>query len=709
MLLALSAGAAAQSSPCAAEPTFVEAFVAGQTRGGTLAVILPDGVWVDPQILRASEANYAGSPVTCALGRFAPLNPQVDVRFDPAELTLTIRPQLNLLPGNTLDLNVPAQIYPPDATQPLLTASVEGTLSRTQPGQATLSYHSTVHAGVSVGAGSGTVRVMVAGQPGSPPERVNLQAQATYDFTDQLSGAARVNATRADGQTTLSTTQITGVQLTAGDRRAYRLPELTFELPLDATVDLTVDGQALPAVRATAGTLRLRNIPLTSAAGLIEARITDDTGSRIDTRRYELRDLTVTARAFSAQVQAGLKGTERAASLQGAYGITDQWSVTGQAELTGTDWDTQVGVRYATNNLNAGLSLTARPQAMTVAGNVALRRDAWQFGLSAQVTPLNLAASSVGGQVGWSGKNRNVTAEVQARPGQQAYVGKLSASARVNPQLTVSARAQVSREASQTGWLGGVTLTWLPRQNLTVATSGAVAASLAATRWEASSAVSWSITPEQTLTAAAQFSTLPERAARLGYSYVGPVAAAAAASTNGTWEVSGRAGVAWVAGRTYLTPDDPGPGLLVQAGVPGIPLRVNGTRVVTDARGEALVLLAPGTREVSVTPDFDTLPVTVSVREELRVVTMTGQGAAVVDWTGNFEAFVWVQLLDANGVPLPYASVDVQGARRADDEGWVLIPTFKAPLSASVTVDGAVSATCQVTLTPGVESARCAP
>ncbi|GGS07384.1 hypothetical protein GCM10008960_37230 [Deinococcus sedimenti] len=708
-MAALAAQAHAQdagASPCAQEPVFVDTSVGGEARGGALA-LLPDGaVWVESRLLRESEAAYGVAEVTCDLGTFVKLSGALDVTYDPAELLLTVRPRLDLLPGNTLDLGRSAPSVPgPDATLPLFTVGAQGRVERAEPGSP-LSRSLGVQGGVQTGPLSGALDVTVAAQ--DTEVRTEVQLNGSYEVTPRLTVGAQVFAQRQDNRLSLNNQRISGLRVRWGDQQAYRLPVWTLDLPLDAEVRVRVNGESLPPVRVRAGQLVLRNIALSVPAGTLEVTVLDANGERVEARSYGPGDVVVTARTLAVQAVAGRQGQDGAASVTGVYGVTDRWSVSGEGLWRGRDWEAQLGARYADRQINAGMNVTyrsARPEAAALTGDVTLVRDQWRLGGSVQVTPLNLRASQAGVSVGWADDGTTVSLNAQASPGQAQYRASAAVSRQVNPTLNAAVRAQVSSDAGKVGWQAGVTVTWVPRDTLTV--TGA--ALMDGAQQTAGIEARWKPAPGHELVASGQVSSLPTRSARVGYSFTGPAAVSVAAGTDGAWSVSGRVGAAWVAGRAYLTADDPGPGVLVRVGLPGVPLLVNGARVVSDARGEALVLLAAGTRQVSVTPDFETLPVTVSVREDRRDVTLSGQGAGVVDWTGNFEAFVWVRLLGVDGAPLPYATLDLRGARRTDDEGWVLLPVFGTPQAVAVTLDGAAAAACRVTLTPGVESARCAP
>ncbi len=121
--LGLLCGAAAQSSTpdvpaspeptaqadsaaiCATQPTFVDASVNNSGPGGIQILITPSGYWVPPTLLQSSEAAYGTQTVACDDTTYVLLSPALSVNYSAEELTLDVRPQLSLLPGNDIDLS----------------------------------------------------------------------------------------------------------------------------------------------------------------------------------------------------------------------------------------------------------------------------------------------------------------------------------------------------------------------------------------------------------------------------------------------------------------------------------------------------------------------------------------------------------------------------------------------------------------------------
>ncbi|MVN87736.1 hypothetical protein GO986_13300 [Deinococcus sp. HMF7620] len=700
----------------------MDTIVNGEARGGALILVRPTDLWVTPSILSESEAGYIAEQVTCDDGPFVRLDPRLESRYNAAELTLDIRARLDLLPGNTLDLGTQAGVAgATDPTLPLVTLSARGGVNRFPAPAgltgvpATISHNAAVRAGVQVGQVQASAAVSEVGAvtDGQTQSQWQGEVQATYDFSEHLSAGLQAYAHLNGGETTLDPQRISGLRVTVGDTRAYRLPEVVLALPLDADVDLVINGEALPRLRARAGNLSLRNIPVSAPEGVLEFTVRDGTGLRTELRRYTAAEVVVTARALAAQAEAGLLGTQPAARATAVYGLSDRWSLSGQATVTRENWTAKVATRYVQPQLNAGLGAeydASQPDQAALNADATYVRDAWRVTGTVRALPLNLRASALGAQVTWTQPRYSVSGRLQAVPGNAQYLAGLTVNNRINDQWAAALDGSVTSSSGQVGWKVGLGVTWNPISTVNVITAaesqgGSQSTGLSGVRTQ----VRYQPTPEHTISAAAQLTTAQERFARLGYDYDGQVRLSANVSTAGEWGVSGDAGVAWVGGRVYITPDEPGPGVLVRVGSPGVPLLVNNTRVVTDARGEALVLLGAGLRSVSVTPDFEALPVTVSVREERRELTLAAHGVTVLDWSKNFERFAWVRLLHPDGTPLKYAQLTLTGGPTTDDDGWALVPAFSAPLTVQVTEEEASRPPCQAVLTPGAETATCAP
>ncbi|MBZ9716024.1 hypothetical protein [Deinococcus multiflagellatus] len=722
-----SAGGAASAptpSPCATAPTFVDTVVSGEARGGALILVRPGDLWIAPSVLRDSETGYIAERVTCDDGPFVRLDPRLEARYNAAELTLDIRPRLDLLPGNTIDLGAQAEAAGAGGPAlPLVTLSTRAGINRLPSPTpetglalpATLSHTATVRAGVQVDRAQASASISEAGTFTGGQSRMQWQgeAQATYDLSEHLSAGVQVYGRLADGQVLLDPQRISGLRLSAGDTRAYRLPEVVVPLPLDADVDLVVNGEAVPRLRARAGNLVLRNIPVTSPEGTLEFTIRDGAGQRTQVRRYTAAEVVVTAHALAAQAEAGWLGTRPAARATAVYGVTDHWSLSGQAAVTTEAWSVKAGARYVDTQLNAGLSAeydTSRPEAAALNADATYVQGVWRVASTARVLPLNLKASAVGAQVTWTQPRYSLTGRVETAPANAQYLAGLTVNRRVSDQLAATVDGSLTSVGGQLGWKVGMALTWNPTPTVNVVTaaesqSTAQGGALSGLRTQ----VRYQPAPNHTLSAAAQLNTAQDRSARLTYEYDGQVRLNASAATSGEWSATGEAGLAWVGGRVYVTPDEPGPGVLVRAGVPGVPLLINNTPVMTDARGEALVLLGAGQRSVSVVPNFDRLPVTISVREERRDLTLATHGVTVLDWSKNFARFAWVRLLHPDGTPLKYARLNLSGDPTTDDEGWALVPEFSAPQTVQVTEEAPDAPPCQAALVPGTETVTCVP
>ncbi|PTA68684.1 hypothetical protein [Deinococcus arcticus] len=708
------AGAQAQAEPepCALPQTFVEVAVAGQARGGALALIDGERVWLSPGVLREAEAGYADARVRCDDQDFVRLNAALEVRFDPGELTLSVGGRTELLPNNTLDLG---QVRPPEAevlpTLPVTTLGVQGEAAR-RPGEAgqpaVLTHSAAVRAGYQNGRLALGAQLGEAGGQGLSTAWQG-QLSAAYQVRDNLSVEVAAYAVRvAGGPVRLADEQISGLTVTFGSVRAYRLPQLVLALPLDAEVELRVPGVEVPRLNAAAGTLTIRNLPLDLPAGTVELRIRDATGTRFERVTYTAADIQVTAQALAVRAQAGLRGTRPAAQATAVYGLNDAWSLSAELDADTARQQLKASARYVVTDLNTGFGVqydSATRTRLLLSGDATWARGEWRFGAGAVVPPLDLRAASVSGQVGWSARGTSLGLRAQATPGAARGELGLSASRKFSADLSVALGAAVSTNAGQLGWRATLSATWTPtpRLGLNAAATAENGSTLLETR------AVYQLAPEHTLNAGVVVGSGAARAATVGYQYVGQGRAAAQLSTTGEARVSGSVGAALVGGQLYLTAAETGPGVLVRTGVAGVPLVVGGVPVVTDRRGDALVLLASGTRVAAVAPDFEQLPVTVSVQEDGRTLSLSPYGVTVLDWTGNFARFAWVRLLRPDGTPLKYARLALKGDPTTDDEGWALVPEFSAPQTVQATEEDPGAPPCQVQLIPGTETVTCVP
>lgn len=715
-LLALASAAAAQDAPapdpCALPQTFVDVTVAGQGRGGTLVLMDGERFWLSPSVLREAEAGYADARARCDGQEFVRLNAALDLRYDPGELTLSVGPRLELLPNNTLDLG---QVRPPEAevlpTLPVTTLGVQGEVAR-RPGDETrsalITHTATVRAGYQNGRFALGAQVGEAGGQGLATAWQG-QLSAAYQVRDNLSVEAAAYAVKAEGAPLrLADEQISGLTVTYGSVRAYRLPQLVVALPLDAEVELRVPGVEVPRLNAAAGTLTIRNLPLDLPAGTVELRIRDATGTRFERVTYTATDIQVTARALALRAQAGVRGTRAAAQATAVYGLSDEWSLSAELDADTARQQLKVSARYVVTDLNTGFGVqydSATRTRLLLSGDATWARGEWRFGVGAVVPPLDLRAASVAGQVGWSARGTSLGLRAQATPGAARSELGLSVTRKFSPDLSAALGAAVTAQGGQVGWRATLGVTWTPtpKLGLNAVASTENGAALLETR------AVYQLAPEHTLNAGAVLGSSGTRAATLGYQYVGQARAAAQVSTTGEARASGSVGAAWVGGQLFLTAAEAGPGVLVRTGVSGVPLVVGGVRVVTDRRGDALVLLASGTRVAAVAPDFDQLPVTVSVQEDGRTLSLSPYGVTVLDWTKNFARFAWVRLLHPDGTPLKYARLNLSGEPTTDDEGWALVPEFSAPQTVQVTEEAPDAPPCQAALVPGTETVTCVP
>lgn len=296
-------------------------------------------------------------------------------------------------------------------------------------------------------------------------------------------------------------------------------------------------------------------------------------------------------------------------------------------------------------------------------------------------------------------------------PGREAERWAVSAGGyrRLNERWTLSGLLQ----GQPGGWSAGLHLTWTPQANLTVSggagwsrtANAADEADSPASRAEGDFSVQYRPAPGHTLGASVGARTWQN--SRLSYAYEGPASAEVNLTPRGA-DVSASGVVGLIGGSLIPGREAGNRNLLIRTGVRGVPLRVNGLPTVTDARGDALVALRSGERQVKVTVDSDDLPLNVAVTQDSAVLSVGGNGVATLNWQTNFEVSRWVRLYWKAGEVAAAADLHLDNAvLPADPDGYVLLGGRQNTAGARIaSQDGTRS--CPVTITPA-EVTACMP
>ena len=732
--------AALNEEVCALPRTFVDTAVNGAARGGSLLLIRGAERWISAELLRDSEAAYEVQRVQCSDGTFVLLNPLLDVTFDAAELTLDVHTRLDLLPGNVLDLTPSPQARAATETELPVTSFGVRVFGQRVPGvDGAFSSSGSLVQSVGVRASHQTGRVALSAEASEggriADPRLSITARGSYDVSDQLGLGVVIYGASLEGtgqRFGVSEERISGLEARLGETRAYRIPVLSFDLSLDSDILVSVNGAAGQSFRARAGVLTLKNIPVSSPVGIVSVTVQNASGTQLVERKYEVADVTVTARSLAVLGHAGVLGQASgqsqpadasptaqklspAADLTGVYGLSDTWSLGGQVLLSRGLNRAQLSLRYADARLGAGLSAdydSARLDTLALNADASYAWLNWRLAAALRAPVQNLGLSQVSAKASLRAGRSDFGAQLRTTPGTGAYDLGATLNYRVDERFSVGADAAYNMTPGQApGWRATARLSWTPLPKLTVAAqAGVTGAQGTSPTPVASTQLAYQIMPGRVVSGAFAYSG-GQPSGSVQYSENREIAANFSASTQGDLALSADIGVSLVGSRLFLTRSDVGAGVLIRTGVPNLPLIVGTRSVNTDASGEALVILGEGVREVSLVPDFDHIPLTVKVQDDRRDVTLARHGVTVVDWKDNFEQQQWVRLQWANGQPTKYAQFSV-GAQRytTDDSGYVLIKKLQAPATVAVQADPEdknPQRQCQLTLNPATETQQC--
>lgn len=748
---------------CAIPRTFVDTSINGSGRGGSLLLSREGENWVNADLLKPSEAAYAAETVTCPDATFVRLSPLLDVNYDPGELTLEVRTRLDLLPGNILDLTPSKRSATPSGAVLPVTTFGAHVYAERQPGfsdgepnsgaSSSLAQSLTLSAGYQVARAALSV---VAGESGLLADpRLGVSARGLYDLSDDLALGAGVYGVSESGSGRrfgFSDQQISGLEARLGSARAYRIPSLTFELPLDSDILVSVNGEAGQRFRARAGLLTLKNVPVASPSGSVIVEVRDASGTRRLERLYQVSDVTVSARSAAALAHVGVIGQSvldpagngmtmptfsPAADLTGVYGLSENWSVAGQFLLSRPATRGQFSVRYADAVLSAGAAAdydSARLNRFLLVTDAAYTVQTWRVGAALSLPVSDLSQTQLALQAGYSAGRSTFTVRAQAIPGLSSYDLSAGLTQQVNDAFTVSGDVGYSvSAASGSVWRAGLRLVWTPTPLLSVqAQAGIVGGGTAGTNaaddgtgtnngtaansgpaLSAATQVAYQFAPGQVVSGTLGYSA-GQAVGAAQYSVNRDYAATLGASTLGDLYLDADVGVSLVGGRAYVNRSEPGPGVLIHTGVPNLALLVGTQSVTTDASGDALVLLGEGVRVVSVLPDFDHIPLTITVQEDQRDLTLAPHGVVTLDWKDNFMQSQWLHLFWPDGKPVAYGSVSLQATGQSsqtytsDDQGWVLLPKLPAATQLDITEDpDAGTRRCTASATLGSDAVTC--
>ncbi len=723
-LLALGAVHAAPGETaealCRRPEVLLDITVGGASRG-TLVVHLSEDATqalIPIGALRETEAPYVAQRLDCDGAAYVSLSDQVSVTYDQARQRLQVRPKLDRLTGNTLDLRG-ARIRPAPAGLPVWGVEY-GVAAQAAYSLTDAAAPRTLEAGLHTdlagasGALSGSAGVLVTREEGR--WAAQPRAQVEYALSDEVSVGAAWNAQPLTGTPGLTGTSFRGMGVSAQGGLTTFVAERTLDLPLDADVVVYLNGVEVASKRVAPGVLRLVNIPHASAAQtVLLVEVTDETGRRTQEWTFDPEVSPLPAGAYLLSAQAGVAESRWGVTARGEYGLPRGWRVGASAEVAGGAWSAQGRLAY--NDATRGVQVSVQSSAAAPAPGQA-RVPVTALGLrgETQVGAARVSAFTVLPLGAWRDSQLGAALLLDLDPWTLQVSGRTALrpaswvlDAAVTRSIGPLGRVTLSGSAQPGGWRIGLSGGYrpAPRWDLSaqavVGTAPLPAGGSSAPAWQASATAGFQADPGNRFTA-----TVLRDDVQVGVNHVGRVLASGTVGLRGS-AARVQGAVAVLPGGVSAQATLGQRGVLLQTGVPGLSLLLNGTFVGrTDASGSLLISgLTPGeTAEVRV--DLRDAPFGVQVGTDRRVIVPPRAGLSVVDWRANFLVSRWVQVR-AGGQPVASGSlIWADGSALLDDEGYGLVPqrplSFRAEVRAA---DGPVI--CAVQIAPADEVVQCPP
>ncbi|WP_034386543.1 hypothetical protein [Deinococcus sp. YIM 77859] len=669
------------------EPFLVQTTVGGSDRGVQLVYLAPEGLWLPGAALLPSERGYVAGRQDCDGEAYVRLRPELKFSLDRLGLTLAVEANFTLLPSSTHTV----EIRPLDLSSDLALFRVQydayGEWNGPQSagrewGQVRAQY---LRGPLSVEAG-------YAQQYGGSAFRHTLSAGADLQLAPDLSAGVFWRGG--------SVPQTFGVRASLLSERAAELPPIEVNLPTDSDVEVLLDGQTVQSFPASAGHLTIRGLRPRSVQGTVEVRWRN--GTRLETHRqtYVLQSL-VQPGSFAVRGEAGwMVGTGVTFRAAGSVLVTPDFQMQGTADVAGRNGRVTASAQWSDprQNLNFGVALGWQ-------GDLGLKQQYSarysrvlgpnRIGVYGALTPGDASRSWVGVDgSAFLGRGVSVLGQAEYHFDQSA-VGRASLQWQAESSTTFLAYAEASTAGRYRIGVQGRSLLDA-KSTLTARTevgSGRPASSLEYTRILGQDRLRLQYTSPLDLTASYEFNR-PAVTGSVTASSGGLVAGRVAGS------------VVWVGGQTSASANlDDGSALILQTGLPGVPIEVDGRpQGTTNASGDIVLTGLRVGKPIRIQVNEDDLPIEVSFRQSSLSLTLERPGVSRYDWQGNFIRSRWVQLRWSPSEVAAYATLELPGGQLffADEAGKALVPPLEAAAGVLREEDGSRRCAVRLDLTSEV-------
>lgn len=714
--LLLLGTSAAWAQSCSGDEAFLDIYFGTVGRGTHATLLGENQVWISPDALYDSEKKYIVGEMTCGGTPYVQLNPELNVQFDAASQSLSIKPKTEILDPQNISVSADETSLPDQgllSTEPLPTLSVDyGLWASTNldrlpesniRGQlrAQLLYGDWKLSamGNEILTTSATENRLTTGDASAQLEytpNANLNALLGWNVSPLATLVDRGAASRS---------AFSGARVTISNDEISRvLPDLEFVLAAPAQVILKIDGQIAQVWdNLPPGPIHLKNIPLKGLFGRIEVEIKDVEG-RTETlsKGYTFNGNLLSQNGYRGFTEGGITNTDKKgyAGANYAYGLTDDWSVEGQGYWNETRAYGMVRAITGTSDqtlwLGTGFEWTADNTELFFQPAYTLYSDigALQASLNLGINHLENSKASVVFSRSFSPFSMSTRATYDWA--KKAIEANLYSSWRIDNRFSVATSATLKDKA----WTLTLSGQWSPETNFF---ANATATLDPEGKVKPSGSLFYRLDDANQISLSASLDDI------YGVYNFQSSAIDARLEANNHKLVKGSVagGLSLMNGNVYTTKssqsDVP---VLVRLGVPDVKLQIDGTTATSSANGEVF-WSGTGDRIMQIDIDIESLPITVAIgRTSFRVKSQANR-LNVVDLTGILTVSKEIHVLWKDNTNASFAQLKLKGVTYPlDQDGFALVPERDLIETAQlVSEDG--KQTCTLALNPNADTFVC--
>lgn len=699
----LLSGAAHASNHCLDQEQQLLVRVNQEVRGPTLVMLSDQQIALQKGILSGPELIFVGSEIVCDGVTYQWLKPEATPVLNLQNASLDVDLPVRLFPVQT---RIAQQLPDPEVVvltpEPAVTVSYRMQLDKDL--QKNTPWRERGNFEVRLNDAQWDARFQVGQSWNGELNFFNPRAQVTYQWDGvKASGLWNSNLPSLSGNLWAlpRTDRFSGLAVQGQEGLQRTIPEVELELPRFATVTVSQNNRVLDRFQAGPGLLKLQNIAVTGAEGTLLIRIQDRVKTSTVKVPFKFNGQVNPAGSIQYVGFAGWQEGHWAGGAQAVYGLDENWNLQGQlagrtdgtaalqvsgvTRRDGQMFSVGLGLEHADQSWSGHLKLATEMTSGPVTWSAALM-DPFQNPLRPRVdveaklqddkNPVDLSGSAywnslngnfgVKGSLGYTMNQNRVQIYAQQDSGNGFRIG-LTGRFEVDPISTATVQVKADPE----------TRTVQPEVVITQRLDGATQ-------------IRYGANPQKVFGA---------------FSIKGPVNGSVQADSTGQFTARFEGSVLMTETRAFVQSQASGTAVLLQTGVPGMSLYLNGDYAgTTDDKGVVWVAgLDPRATNV-LSVKLEELPFTVVPKRTSLQIKMQSPGAAQYDWSSNFQVNRWIQFFWQKDEMARFGSVLLADGQEVllDEEGWGLFPsgTFKGQLrtesgqSCDVEIGTAEQVTC---------------